>query len=196
MNSLTANYEPLARLTNSTFMPNKTPNTDQILISQEAIQKRITELATAITQDYEGKELTIVALMKGSIVFLADLLRLIPLPLRLEIIPVSSYHSGTVSSGVVTFQTVPLPDIADRHILLIDDILDSGKTLKVLNEFLETKNPASIRSCVLLHKKQRTIEDITAHYVGFEIPDEFVIGYGLDYQEYYRNLPEIRILKP
>lgn len=177
-------------------MSNKIPNTDQVLISQPAIQERIAELAATITQDYEGKELTIVALMKGSIVFLADLLRLIPLPLRLEIIPVSSYHTGTVSSGVVTFNTVSLPDITDRHLLLIDDILDSGKTLKVLTEFLATKNPASIRSCVLLHKKARTIEDISAHYVGFEIPDEFVIGYGLDYQEYYRNFPEIRVLKP
>jgi len=140
--------------------------------------------------------LTIIALMKGSIVFLADLLRLIPLPLRLEIIPVSSYHGGTVSSGVVTLQTVPLPDITGRHLLLIDDILDSGKTLKVISEYLETKGPKSLRSCVLLHKKTKTVENIIAHYVGFEIPDEFVVGYGLDYQEYYRNLPEIRILVP
>lgn len=177
-------------------MSHQSPNIDQILVSQQAIQKRITELATSITNDYQGKELTIIALMKGSIVFLADLLRLIPLPLRLEIIPVSSYHGGTVSSGIVTLQTVPLPDITDRHLLLIDDILDSGKTLKVLTEYLETKGPASLRSCVLLHKKTKTIENITAHYVGFEIPDEFVVGYGLDYQEYYRNLPEIRVLKP
>ena len=177
-------------------MTNKKPNIDQILVDQQAIQKRVTALAAEITRDYEEKELTIIALMKGSIVFLADLLRLIPLPLRLEIIPVSSYHAGTVSSGTVTFQTIPLPDITDRHLLLIDDILDSGKTLKTLTEYLETKGPASLRSCVLLHKKAKTTEKITAHYVGFEIPDEFVVGYGLDYQEYYRNLPEIRVLKP
>ena len=110
-------------------MTNKTPTIDRILIDQQAIQKRVAALATAITQDYADKELTIIALMKGSIVFLADLLRLIPLPLRLEIVPVSSYHGGTVSSGMVTIQSVPLPDITDRHLLLIDDILDSGKTL-------------------------------------------------------------------
>ena len=177
-------------------MTNKTPNIDQILVDQQAIQKRVTQLAAEITRDYNEKELTIIALMKGSIVFLADLLRLIPLPLRLEIIPVSSYHGGTASSGIVTLQSVPLPDITDRHLLLIDDILDSGKTLKVLSEYLQTKGPASLRSCVLLHKKEKTTEAITAHYVGFEIPDEFVVGYGLDYQEYYRNLPEIRVLKP
>lgn len=177
-------------------MSNTKPNTDHILIDQHAIQTRIAELAATITRDYEGKELTIIALMKGSIVFLADLLRLIPLPLRLEIIPVSSYHGGTVSSGTVTLQTVPLPDIRERHLLLIDDILDSGKTLKFLTDYLQTKGPTSLRSCVLLHKKAKTVEDITAHYVGFEIPDEFVIGYGLDYQEYYRNFPEIRVLKP
>jgi hypoxanthine phosphoribosyltransferase len=177
-------------------MTNRQPNIDEIILDQHTIQKRINELATEITRDYEKKELTIVALMKGSIVFLADLLRLIPLPLRLEIIPVSSYHGGTVSSGIVTLQTVPLPDIKDRHLLLIDDILDSGKTLKAMTEYLETKNPASLQSCVLLHKKTKTTEDITARYVGFEIPDEFVVGYGLDYQEYYRNLPEIRVLKP
>lgn len=168
---------------------------DQILINQKVIQKRVAELAATITQDYEGKELTIVALMKGSIVFLADLLRLIPLPLRLEIIPVSSYHGGTLSSGHINIQTIPLPDITGRHLLLIDDILDSGRTLKKLTEHLESKSPASLRSCVLLHKKAKTIENITAHYIGFEISDEFVVGYGLDYQEYYRNLAEIRVLK-
>ncbi len=177
-------------------MTNKSPNTDQILIDQETIQKRIAELAAEITHNYQDKDLTIIALMKGSIVFLADLLRLISLPLRLEIIPVSSYYSGTVSSGIVTLQNVPLPDITGRHLLLVDDILDSGKTLKTLSEYLLTKDPASLRSCVLLHKKVKTIEAITAHHVGFEIPDEFVVGYGLDYQEYYRNFPEIRILKP
>lgn len=177
-------------------MTNKTPNIDRILVNQDAIQKRVAELAAAITRDYQEKELTIIALMKGSIVFLADLLRLIPLPLRLEIIPVSSYHGGIVSSGMVTLQSVPLPDITDRHLLLIDDILDSGKTLKVLSEYLQTKEPASLRTCVLLHKTAKTTENITAHYVGFQIPDEFVVGYGLDYQEYYRNLPEIRALKP
>jgi hypoxanthine phosphoribosyltransferase len=184
-------------------MMNSLSHSDQILIDRQTIEKRVKELAATITHDYQGKELTIVALMKGSILFLADLLRLIPLPLRLEVISVSSYHGGTVSSGIVTLEAVPLPDLSGRHLLLIDDILDSGKTLKVIGEYLETKGPLSLKSCVLLHKKQEqhlkrvdTTEKVTADYVGFEIPNEFVVGYGLDYQEYYRNLPEIRVLIP
>ncbi|MDH4470615.1 MAG: hypoxanthine phosphoribosyltransferase [Verrucomicrobiae bacterium] len=167
---------------------------ETILITQEAIQKRVTALAAQITQDYEDKELTILALMKGSVVFLADLLRLIPIPLRLEVLPVSSYHGGTETSGVVTFATHFLPDIVDHHVLLIDDILDSGTTLKAITACILEQKPASLRSCVLLHKKVKTQPGIKAEYVGFEIPDAFVVGYGLDYQEYYRNLPEIRVL--
>jgi hypoxanthine phosphoribosyltransferase len=167
---------------------------EKILITQEAIQKRVEALATEITQDYEGKELTILALMKGSVVFLADLLRLIPIPLRLEVLPVSSYHGGLETSGVVTFATHFLPDIFNHHVLLIDDILDSGTTLKAITACILEKKPASLRSCVLLHKKIKTQPGINAEYVGFEIPDAFVVGYGLDYQEYYRNLPEIRVL--
>lgn len=172
-----------------------TSKIEKILLDQQTIQKRVAELAAAITRDYEGKEFTILALMKGSVVFLADLLRLIPIPLKLEVLPVSSYH-GAVSSGVVSFQSIALPDIQDRHVLLIDDILDSGRTLKRLMAYLLEKNPASLRSCVLLHKHTKTTEDIKADYVGFEIPDAFVVGYGLDYEEYYRNFPDIRILKP
>lgn len=172
-----------------------TATIEKTLIDEQTIQQRIAELAAAITRDYEGKDFTIFALMKGSVVFLADLLRLIPIPLKLEVLPVSSYH-GISSSGLVNFQTVPLPQIEGRHVLLIDDILDSGKTLKTLMAHLREKNPASVRSCVLLHKVSKTVEEIKADYVGFEIPDAFVVGYGLDYEEYYRNFPDIRVLKP
>ena len=171
-----------------------TSDTEKILLTQETIQQRVAALAAEITRDYAGKELTILALMKGSVIFLADLLRLIPIPLKLEVLPVSSYHSGVKTSGIVTFQESLLRNITDHHILLIDDILDSGTTLKVISECLLEKKPASLRSCVLMHKKVRTTEDIVAHYVGFEIPDAFVVGYGLDYQEYYRNFPDIRVL--
>ncbi len=168
--------------------------TEKILVSQEAIQERVRALAEEITRDYKEKELTILALMKGSVVFLADLLRLIPIPLRLEVLPVSSYHGGIETSGVVSFAQHFLPDILDHHVLLIDDILDSGTTLKAIKTCILEQHPASLRSCVLLHKKVKTMQGIHAEYVGFEIPDVFVVGYGLDYQEYYRNLPEIRIL--
>lgn len=171
-----------------------TSHTEKILIDQQAIQERVAVLAAEITNDYSGKELTILALMKGSVVFLADLLRLIPIPLRLEVLPVSSYHGGLQTSGVVSFATHFLPDITGHHVLLIDDILDSGTTLQAITECILEKEPASLRSCVLLHKKIKTKPGIKAEYVGFEIPDSFVVGYGLDYQEYYRNLPEIRIL--
>ncbi|MBX9742714.1 MAG: hypoxanthine phosphoribosyltransferase [Chthoniobacterales bacterium] len=168
-------------------------HTEKILVDEQTIQRRVAELAAAITRDYEGKELTILALMKGSVIFLADLLRLIPIPLRLEVLPVSSYH-GHESSGMVHFREELLPEIAGHHILLIDDILDSGKTLKTLREHLLGKKPASLGACVLLHKKMKTMPGVHAEYVGFEIPDAFVVGYGLDYKEYYRNFPEIRAL--
>lgn len=170
-------------------------HTEKILVDEQTIQRRVAELAAAITRDYEGKELTILALMKGSVIFLADLLRLIPIPLRLEVLPVSSYH-GSHTSGVVQFKDHLLPEITGHHILLIDDILDSGTTLKAMTEHLLEKKPASLRSCVLLHKKVKTMLGVHADYVGFEIPDAFVVGYGLDYKEYYRNFPEIRVLSP
>lgn len=170
-------------------------HTEKILVDEQTIQRRVAELAAAITRDYQGKELTILALMKGSVIFLADLLRLIPIPLRLEVLPVSSYH-GSQSSGVVHFKEQHLPEITGHHILLIDDILDSGTTLKVITSRILEENPASLRSCVLLHKKVKTMPGVQAEYVGFEIPDAFVVGYGLDYKEYYRNFPDIRALSP
>ena len=169
-------------------------HTEKILLTQQELQERVALLAAEITRDYENKELTILALMKGSVVFLADLLRLIPIPLKLEVLPVASYHSGTKSSGVVTFKKEFLPKVTGEHVLIVDDILDSGTTLKVITNCLLEQNPASLRACVLLHKRAKSSAPESVRYIGFEIPDEFVVGYGLDYQEYYRNLPDIRTL--
>lgn len=164
------------------------------LLTHDVIAERVASLAQAITHDYEGKEFTIVALMKGSIMFLADLLRLIPIPLRLETINVASYHSGTESSRALVFKNSHFPDIKNRHILLVDDILESGVTLKTVGDRLMEEGALSLRCCVLLHKNVKTTQNVDAHYIGFEIADEFVVGYGLDYQELYRNLPDIAIL--
>lgn len=166
----------------------------KILLNHTSIIERVQHLAGEITHDYEGKDFTIVALMKGSVMFLADLLRFIPIPLRLETINVASYHGGTESSGVLTFKNSHLPDIKDRHILLVDDILESGVTLKTVGDRLLEEGALSLRSCVLLHKNVKTTQDVIADYIGFEIPDEFVVGYGLDYCELYRNLPDIGVL--
>ena len=167
----------------------------KVLISAEAIEHRLSALADAIAKDYAGKELTAIALLNGSLIFAADLLREIPLPLRLDCLSVASYHGGTASSGVVTFDQLSLPDIDGRHVLVVDDILDSGRTLHaVCSKLREHGRPASIRTCVLLSKNVKRAEPMEADYVGFEIGDEFVVGYGLDYQELYRNLPYIGVL--
>ncbi len=128
--------------------------------------------------------------------FMADLLRRIPLPLQLDCLSVASYHSGTVSSGVVTFDQLSMPDIRGRHVLIVDDILDSGRTLYAICEKLRNETaPESIESCVLLSKRKQRVKEMRVRYIGFEIEDEFVVGYGLDYNERYRNLPVIGVLK-
>jgi hypoxanthine phosphoribosyltransferase len=169
----------------------------RILFHESTILRRLDELAAQITDDYRGKELTVVAVLNGSFMFMADLLKRIPLPLRVDCLSVSSYHGGTETTGVVTFDQNSLPDIDGRHVLILDDILDSGLTLHAIMSKLraETK-PVSVRSCVLLVKRKERSVESRADYVGFEIGDEFVVGYGLDYQEKYRNLPFVGVLKP
>ena len=169
---------------------------EKILFHESTILVRLDELAAQITEDYRAKELTVVAVLNGSLIFMADLLRRVPLPLRLDCLSVSSYHGGTESSGVVTFDQLSLPDIDGRHVLILDDILDSGRTLHAISAKLraETK-PLSVRSCVLLAKKKERAVEAAADYVGFEIGDEFVVGYGLDYEERYRNLPFVGVLR-
>ena len=169
---------------------------EKTLFHEQTILRRIDELAAQITEDYRGKELTVVAVLNGSLIFAADLLRRVLLPLKLDCLSVSSYHGGTESSGTVTFDQRSLPDIAGRHVLIVDDILDSGRTLHAICERLRAESqPLSIRLCVLLQKRIQRAKELQADYVGFEIGDEFVVGYGLDYQERYRNLPFIATLR-
>jgi hypoxanthine phosphoribosyltransferase len=169
---------------------------ERTLFHATTILARIDELAQQITEDYRDKELTVVAVLNGALMFMADLLRRIPLPLRLDCISVSSYRGGTETTGEVTFNQLSLPDINGRDVLIVDDILDSGLTLSAICEKLQRETRAkSIRSCVLLRKIKTRLRPVEAHYVGFDIGDEFVVGYGLDYQERYRNLPFIGTLR-
>ena len=158
------------------------------------IYARLDVLARQITEDYRGREITVLAVLNGSIIFMADLLRRIPLPLRIESLNVSSYHGATKSAGIVTFHQ-DLPNLRGQHVLVMDDILDTGRTLHAIRQrIIEEMEPTSLRICVLLQKRRERAEEVVADYVGFEIDDEFVVGYGLDYQGHYRNLPYIGIL--
>ncbi|MCJ8342826.1 MAG: hypoxanthine phosphoribosyltransferase [Cetobacterium sp.] len=160
-----------------------------VMISQEEIQKRIKELAREIEKDYEGKELICLGLLKGSIMFMADLLKEVNLPLAMDFMKVSSYHGGTDSTGVVKILKDVDLDITGKNILIIEDIIDTGLTLQYVKNFLGSKKPNEIKVCSLLDKPSRRKVEMVGEYIGFEIPDEFVLGYGLDYDEYYRNLP-------
>ena len=168
---------------------------ERILFHETTILSRLDELAAQISKDYRDRELTVIAVLNGSLVFMADLMRRITLPLRLDCLSVASYHGKAQTSGEVVFKQIALPDVQDRHILILDDILDSGHTLAAIREKLETAQPRSIRVCVLLSKKKKRARDVDADYVGFEIEDEFVVGYGLDFMERYRNLPYIGVLR-
>ena len=168
---------------------------ERILFDEATILKRLDELAAQIVQDYRERELTVIAVLNGGLIFMADLLRRIPLPLKLDCLSVASYHGGTKSAGEVVFRQVALPDVAGRHILILDDILDSGRTLDAIRRKLEEAKPLSVRLCVLLQKRIVRPAPIDADYFGFEIENEFVVGYGLDYMERYRNLPCIGVLR-
>ena len=166
----------------------------RVLYQESTILSRLDELANRITEDYRGKELTVIAILNGSFIFMADLLRRIPLPLQVDGWSVSSYH-GTKTSGSINFRQTQLADVRGRHVLLLDDILDSGLTIHSIKERLENEaGAASLRVCVLLRKNVERARPVEADYVGFDIPNEFVVGYGLDYNERYRNLPFIGIL--
>src|ERR1700730_4149077 len=168
----------------------------RVLFREEEIALRLDQLAGEITEDYRGKELSVLAVLNGSLIFMADLLRRIPLPLQLDCLRVKSYHGGTESTGRVEFDRTALPDIDGRHVLLLDDILDSGHTLAaIIDTIWSAAQPESLKSCVLLRKLKKRSRPVEADYVGFDIEDEFVVGYGLDYQEQYRNLPLIGVLK-
>ena len=168
---------------------------ETILISQEQLATRVAEMTRQIERDYKGKELVVVSLLNGTVMFLADLIRHLELPLRLDFIGVSSYGAGTESGELVFTKELRL-DVAGRDVLLVDDILDTGKTLSRVLPKLKALKPRRIKTCVLLNKAARRVEKIKADYVGFEIPDLFVIGYGLDFAERYRNLPFVGVLHP
>jgi len=168
---------------------------ERVLFDEATILWRLDEIAAQISKDYRDRELTVIAVLNGSLVFMADLMRRIPLPLRLDCLSVASYHGKAQTSGEVIFNQVAPPEVKDRHVLILDDILDSGSTLAAIGEKLQTAKPRSIRICVLLSKKKRRAREVNADYLGFEIEDEFVVGYGLDYNERYRNLPCIGVLK-
>ena len=168
----------------------------EVLFSEEQLKNRVQEIARQITADYQGKEIMLISVLRGSFVFMADLCRAIDLPCTLDFMAVSSYGKGTKSSGQVQITKDPSEDITDRHIIVVEDILDSGNTLSYLLKILENRHPASIRLCTLLDKPERRVKPVQVHYSGFTIPDAFVVGYGLDYAEKYRNLPYIGILKP
>ena len=168
---------------------------ERVLFDERTILRRLDEIAAQISNDYRDRELTVIAVLNGSLVFMADLMRRIQLPLRLDCLSVASYHGKAETSGEVIFKQVAPPDVKGRHVLILDDILDSGHTLAAIRDKLETAHPRSIRVCVLLSKRKQRAREVDADYLGFEIEDEFVVGYGLDYDERYRNLPCIGVLR-
>lgn len=167
----------------------------RILISEEQVQKRVQELGKQLTEEYRGKNLFVIGILKGSVIFMADLVRAIALDLQVDFIAVSSYGKSTNSSGVVRILKDLDSDIHGKDVLIVEDIVDTGLTLSYLVENLLSRNPASLKICTFLDKPSRRVADISPHYNGYEIPDEFVVGYGLDYSERYRNLPYIGVIE-
>jgi hypoxanthine phosphoribosyltransferase len=170
---------------------------ERVLFDEKTIHRRLDELAAQIANDYRGRELTVIAILNGSVILMADLLRRLPMPLKLDCLSVASYHGGSKTTGELVFRQLWMPDIAGRHVLLLDDILDSGVTLATIREKIASiePGPQSVSICVLLEKTKTRLRHVDADYVGFQIGDEFVVGYGLDYMERYRNLPCIGVLR-
>ena len=169
---------------------------ERILVSREEIAEAVKKLGAQITRDYANKELVMVCILKGASLFFTDLIREVDLPLSVEFMSVSSYGSGTSSTGVVRILKDLDRNIENKHVLIVEDIVDSGKTLHYLTNLLTQRRPASIRIATLLDKPARRVVDLTVQYSCFNIPDAFVVGYGLDYDEKYRNLPDIGVLHP
>jgi hypoxanthine phosphoribosyltransferase len=165
----------------------------RVLITKPALAKRVRDLSREIEREFVGHELVVVAVLNGTVMFLADLIRHLSLPLRLDFVGCSSYGAGTASGELVFTKELRL-DVRGRDVLLVDDILDTGRTLKRVVAKLEELKPRRIKTCVLLEKLERRVEDVRADYVGFKIPDLFVVGYGLDYAERFRNLPFVGVL--
>ena len=170
-------------------------NIKTVLLSEEEIHNRVAELGKQITQRYVGEDIVCIGVLKGCFIFMADLVRCIDLPAAIDFMVISSYGNGT-SSGDITVKKDLSRSIEGKHVMIVEDILDSGHTLTFLKQYLAARNPASIEVAVLLNKPSRRQYPVTAEYIGFEIENEFVVGYGLDYAELYRNLPYIGILAP
>jgi hypoxanthine phosphoribosyltransferase len=176
--------------------PSQLENLASILLTEDQINTRLKELGAEINAEYNGREIAVIAIINGAVIFVADIIRQLNIPLRLDCIRVSSYRDSSSAQQA--------PEIIDRirlniegsHVLLMDDILDTGNTLSEVSKVLQTMKPASIKTCVLLDKKARRTVEFEADFVGFQIPDEFVVGYGLDFAERYRQLPCIGVLKP
>lgn len=170
---------------------------DHILVSQQQLQDKISELGAQISRDYDGHELLLVSILKGSVVFMADLMRAITIPCAIDFMVVSSYGgSNTTTTGLVKIVKDLDQDLSGKDVLIVEDILDTGVTLSHLMPMLQMRNPRSVKICSILSKPSRRKANIEPDYMGFEVPDEFVVGYGLDYDEKYRNLPYVGVLKP
>mgnify|MGYP004446957715 FL=1 len=167
----------------------------KVLLTEEEIAKRVKELGAEISKDYEGKEIVMVCLLTGAAWFATDLSRALENDMRMDFMVASSYGNGTTTAGNVKVSLDVRTDLSNKHVLLVDDIIDTGTTFKAITDMLASRNVASIKTCALCDKKERRTADINADYVGFVIPDEFVVGYGLDFAGSYRNLPYIGVLK-
>jgi hypoxanthine phosphoribosyltransferase len=177
--------------------PDLASDVAEILVTEEQIRAKVEELGAQLSQDYAGRALTLVSVLKGALPFMADLMRAISIPVQIDLMEVSSYGgTATETSGLVRILKDLRESIEGKDVLIVEDVIDTGLTLNYLLRYLRGKNPRSLRVCALLDKPARRLVEIDIAYLGFSIPDRFVIGYGLDYGEYYRNLPFIGVLKP
>jgi hypoxanthine phosphoribosyltransferase len=172
------------------------PDVKEVLIPSSDIQEKLTEIGERITEEYKGKRLLLVGVLRGAVIVLGDLMRKIDLPCEIDFMDISSYGTGTSSSGVVRILKDLEEDITDRHVLVVEDIIDTGLTVSYLLRSLQARKPASLEIFALLSKPSRRRVELDVRYLGFEVPDEFVVGYGLDFAGAYRNLPDICVLKP
>jgi hypoxanthine phosphoribosyltransferase len=177
-------------------MSSMMPDVKEVLISSEEIEDKVREIGARITEDYKGEKPLLIGILRGAVVVMSDLMRNIDLQCELDFMDISSYGSGTSSSGVVRILKDLEENITDRHVLIVEDIIDTGLTLSYLLRSLQARKPASLEICALLSKPSRRRAKLDVRYLGFEVPDEFVVGYGLDYAGAYRNLPDICVLRP
>lgn len=166
------------------------------LLNKDTIQTRVQTLGQQIAADYSSMPLTVLGVLTGCLIFLSDLIRQMDLPLKVGLLEASSYRGATTTRGELSFNLERIPDLKGRHVLLVDDIFDTGHTLQAIYDSIHRRDVASVKTCVLLWKTARTVVSLKPNYVGFEIPDEFVVGYGLDYNDHYRHLPHIAAIEP